>query len=613
MFVHLNVGWMSHPFPLSSFKLTSVEQIETIRSLGLSRLTWNPERSDIEEQDVGVPYKPTAQEGQPGRRGRRRRSARRALARRPGRAHGAERAARDLPNAAAERQFVEACRDLRRTNEKIMTDPARANADAHQLARALLDKMLVEGEPCLRVLGEMSGDRHLSHSLNVTVISLMLARQLQGPGPLLIDLGVGALMHDVGKVALPDRVRLARDDFNAGEAALYRDHVGQGLILGRRMGLSAEAQMVIAQHHEFADGSGFPSALMLPRMSLAARIVALVNRYDNLCNASSPAQSITPHEALSRLFAQCRSKFDETLLSGFIKMMGIYPPRGPVVQLSDERFAMVMTVNAVHPLKPRVLVYDPALAVEDALHLDLEQSPMLGIRRSLKPAQLPARALDYLKPRQRIAYFFDIERAPQEGVREEVPAQLPLLPLPNARAAVLHDSIGGVLATLAAMGEAAWIVDAAQGQVLASNPEAEELIGRGDLEGLDAEDADRGARGPRVLGRRALRRRGDARQRHRTAPARWQHPRRCASHRPVVARRRPCAVPGSRARSNPRAPHRTPSARRPCRNCAPRSRRRPMPSSSPTSTAASAPSIAVSQRRGPSRRRPACQRRARRP
>ena len=382
MFVHLNVGWMSHPFPLSSFKLTSNEQIETIRSLGLARLTWSPERSDIEE-----PATETAVAGSP----------------------DSQAAAEDIPKpldarqlarlalsaqmeiaARCERQFTEACRDLRRTNDKVLTDPTQANADAQQLARALLDKMLVEGEPCLRVLGEMTGDRHAAHSLNVTVVSLMLGRQLSIPANVLMELGVGALMHDIGKVALPDRVRLAREDFNSGEAALYRDHVAQGLILGRRMGLSADAQLVIAQHHELADGSGFPSALMLPRMSLPARIVALVNRYDNLCNAASPAQSVTPHEALSRLFAQCRSKFDETLLSGFIKMMGIYPP-GSVVQLSDDRFAMVMTVNAAHPLKPRVLVYDPSVAPEDAVHLDLEKTPALGIRRSLKPVQLPTR------------------------------------------------------------------------------------------------------------------------------------------------------------------------------------------------------------------------------
>ena len=413
MFVHLNVGWMSHPFPLSSFKLTSNEQIETIRSLGLARLTWSPERSDVEQPaaeatlSAGQDSQPAAEEAPKPLDARQ--LAKLALS------------AQMEIAARCERQFTEACRDLRRTNDKVLTDPAQANADAQQLARALLDKMLVEGEPCLRVLGEMTSDRHAAHSLNVTVVSLMLGRQLAIPSAVLMELGVGALMHDIGKVALPDRVRLAREDFNSGEAALYRDHVAQGLILGRRMGLSADAQLVIAQHHELADGSGFPSALMLPRMSLPARIVALVNRYDNLCNAASPAQSVTPHEALSRLFAQCRSKFDETLLSGFIKMMGIYPP-GSVVQLSDDRFAMVMTVNAAHPLKPRVLVYDPAVSPEDAIHLDLEKIPQIGIRRSLKPVQLPTRAVDYLKPRQRISYFFDVESTPQEDAREEATA-----------------------------------------------------------------------------------------------------------------------------------------------------------------------------------------------
>ncbi|HYP30425.1 MAG TPA: DUF3391 domain-containing protein [Burkholderiaceae bacterium] len=416
MFVHLNVGWMSHPFPLSSFKLTSDEQIETIRSLGLSRLTWSPERSDVEQpaaDTVAAASAPEAVDPPVDEAAPRPLDARQL-------ARLALQAQLEIAQRC-ERQFTEACRDLRRTNDKVLTDPAAANAEAQALARALLDKMLVEGEPCLRVLGEMSSDRHAAHALNVTVVSLMLGRQLNMPGGVLMELGVGALMHDVGKIALPDRVRLPREDFSAGEAALYRDHVAQGLILGRRMGLSADAQLVIAQHHELADGSGFPSALLLPRMSLPARIVALVNRYDNWCNAASPAQSITPHEALSRLFAQCRSKFDETLLSAFIKMMGIYPP-GSVVQLSDERFAMVMTVNAAHPLKPRVLVHDPAVPLEEAVHLDLEKTPQIGIRRSLKPSQLPARALDYLKPRQRISYFFDVESAPSEDVPDEATA-----------------------------------------------------------------------------------------------------------------------------------------------------------------------------------------------
>jgi putative nucleotidyltransferase with HDIG domain len=426
MFVHLNVGWMSHPFPLSSFKITSAEQIDTIRSLGLNKITWSPERSDADpETDVRpdplqAPLAASAETADAGA------DASAAAPQEPAPADpkALARQALALQREVAqrcERQFNEACRDLRKTTDKVLTDAAAAREDAQSLARAMLEKMLADGEPCLRVLGEMAGDRAAAHSLNVTVISLLLARQMNVAAQAMQELGVGALMHDVGKLALPDRVRLPRDDFNSSEAALYRDHVAQGLILARRMGLSADAQLVIAQHHEHADGSGFPSALMLPRMSMGARIVALVNRYDNLCNASTPALSITPHEALSKLFSQCRTKYDETLLSGFIKMMGIYPP-GSVVQLSDERYAMVMTVNATHPLKPRVMVYDPGTPSADALFLDLEGYPLLGIRRSLKPSQLPPRVADYLKPRQRIAYYFDVEDTVRDEAREEVPA-----------------------------------------------------------------------------------------------------------------------------------------------------------------------------------------------
>src|ERR1700733_11474263 len=106
MFVHLNVGWMSHPFPLSSFKLTSSEQIETIRSLGLARLTWSPERSDIEEAVAeaavagGQDSHPAA-EKEPPKPLDARQLAKLALS------------AQMEIAARCERQFSEACRDLR--------------------------------------------------------------------------------------------------------------------------------------------------------------------------------------------------------------------------------------------------------------------------------------------------------------------------------------------------------------------------------------------------------------------------------------------------------------------------------------------------------------------
>jgi HD-GYP domain-containing protein (c-di-GMP phosphodiesterase class II) len=217
-------------------------------------------------------------------------------------------------------------------------------------------------------------------------------------------------MHDVGKTDLPERLRHLDERFDKGDLVAYRDHVAHGVVHGRRMGLNAGALLVLAQHHENADGSGFPLRLKMDRMSIAARIVALVNRYDNLCNPPLLTQAHTPHEALSLLFAQAQSKFDTSLLNSFIRMMGVYPA-GSVVQLTDERYALVMSVNSTRPLKPNVLVHDPRRPREEALHLNLMRTPDLGIRRSLKPAQLPADVLAYLAPRPRVAYFFEAARA----------------------------------------------------------------------------------------------------------------------------------------------------------------------------------------------------------
>jgi hypothetical protein len=67
---------------------------------------------------------------------------------------------------------------------------------------------------------------------------------------------------------------------------------------------------------------------------------------------------LTPHEAVSMLFAQGRQRYDAGVLNAFIRMMGVYPA-GSLVQLTDDRFAMVIGVNGSRPLKPRVLVHDP--------------------------------------------------------------------------------------------------------------------------------------------------------------------------------------------------------------------------------------------------------------
>ena len=393
MFIQLDGGWLSHPFPLSNFHIASAEQIHTLRGLGLQRVRWAPEKSDLPERREAAGVDPL-----PGPRPGRVDAVRedplqRALA--------AQREAVQL----CERQHAEAARAWRQAAEAVSARPQEAALATQQLTRAILDKLLGSQDIGIRLVSG-GADRAAAHALNVAVISLLIARTLGLPEPELLELGLGALLHDVGKTEVPERFRHAEEGFNHNEMAAYRDHVARGVALGQRMGLAPGALGVLAQHHELADGSGFPLKLTGERISMAARVVALVNRYDKLCNPQSRAAALTPHEAVALLFAQGQQRFDAAVLNAFIRMMGVYPA-GSLVQLTDDRHALVIGVNSSRPLKPRVLVHDTQVARHDALVLDRETLSDLGIRRSLPAAKLPPAAIEYLDPRPRVAYFFE--------------------------------------------------------------------------------------------------------------------------------------------------------------------------------------------------------------
>lgn len=408
MYIHLDLGWMSHPFPLGSFKITTADQIATIRTLGLSTVRMCPTQSDPEpgeaNADAEAGASPGAEDALPAEpaetpEAAARRERREALA--------AQRAALQL----CERQFSEVTRESRQVMDLLGADPQAAKSQATALTQALVDKMAGEQELCIRLLTEGAGDKATAHAVNVSIISLLMGRTFGFAPEDMLDLGVGALLHDIGKASVPERLRHREDQFTPSENKVYEEHVAHGVAMARRMGLSPGATMVIAQHHEHTDGSGFPLKLNADRLTMAARIVALVNRYDNLCNPNITAKALTPHEALSLLFAQGKNRYDTTILGAFIKMMGVYPP-GSVVQLTDDRHALVVGVNSTRPLKPRVLVHEPKIRPEEALALDLERVPHLGIRRSVKPISLPREALDYLSPRWRVAYFFEPAAVP---------------------------------------------------------------------------------------------------------------------------------------------------------------------------------------------------------
>lgn len=405
MYIELDLGWMSHPFPTGSFKISSNRQIEAIRGLGLKRVRWVPARSDLA---AAASSRPSMDE--------------QAAARALDREREARRQRSLLLQAqldslrACEQRFAQAQGVFRQVQEEVLERPERAREQTAALVGEFLSQMSCNGETAIRLLSEGMGERASVHPVNVTIMCLLLGRAMGLSQPELADLGMAAFLHDMGKLQLPQRVRYFEDGFSIEDYKAYQDHVSKSLAIGNRMGLGEGALMAIAQHHEMMDGSGFPMRPPPAEITPLARILALVNRYDNLCNPARLATALTPHEALSLLFAQHKARFDNIVLSAFIRMMGVYPP-GSVVQLIDGRYALVVSVNSVRPLKPRVIVYEPTVPRSEALILDLEEQPGIGIRRSLRPSALPVEAFDYLAPRQRIAYSFETKHGAPEPQR----------------------------------------------------------------------------------------------------------------------------------------------------------------------------------------------------
>jgi len=406
--VHLDLGWTEHPFTFSSFKIRSLEQVSTLQGLGLERIRYTPAKSDARPLDEpaaepGPASAPAAGPGpdDPAFQAKRARIAR--LAEQRSRI------------AACEKAFMSSVNAVKAITANLYARPEQAREDALALVKVIADSMLTDADVAVNLMKDkIGGEETYLHSLNVTMLCMMLAKELKAPREAIRVLGMGALMHDIGKSEIPSRIQRATTALTRHELALLQQHVAYGVKLGKHLGLSQEVLTIIGQHHERADGSGYPAGLSGNGISMLARILAVVNVFDNLCNPPNPFAARTPHEALSAMYGQQRAHFELLPLNTFIRCMGVYPP-GTIVVLSNEATATVVSVNSARPMKPTVLVYDKAVPREQAILVELEREPEVSIVRTLRPHQLPDDVRDYLSPRTRLTFYFDAEEGGPKG------------------------------------------------------------------------------------------------------------------------------------------------------------------------------------------------------
>ena len=397
MHVYLDLKWFEHPFAFNNFRIKDEDQIEIIRGLGLRRLRYDPARSDL---------KPLADEAKISTE----------VDKRPLKAHPALAAKRALIEKIKQQResaqrigtaFVDTAKTIHDVEKNLFAHPAETIEQASRLVDQIADSILSAPELAIHVMGDQTGGEELYfHSLNVTMLSLMMARDIKLPQQAIQALGMGALFHDLGRQEIPMRILMKTEPLTQAERNYFELHCQYGVDLAVRLKFPHGTLPIISEHHELFDGSGYPQKLKGDAINLLARIVAIANYYDELCNPLNVATALTPHEALATMFARLRTKFDPKFLQVFVRCLGVYPP-GTLVQLSNGSIGMVATINTARPMKPMVVVYDAHVPKEEAILIDMDSELEVNIAKAIRPVQLPREILAYLSPRQQVSYYFD--------------------------------------------------------------------------------------------------------------------------------------------------------------------------------------------------------------
>lgn len=404
--IRLPVKWNEHPFLFNSFKIKDQEQIRLIKHLGIQHVFLNPGQSDtqplppvtntnpVDEQENEVESDINNEADKLWQEKQNRIEKLSAYRRRV---------------ISCEKEFERSLARMRAVMNKIRSRPMDAVDEAAQLVDDIVDKLLSDDSVTLHLMnGKSEFEDIYFHSLNVSVIAMMIGRAKGYPAETIKEIAFASLFHDIGKIRIPTAIVRKQTPLTEPERNYLKMHTKYGLEISQNIKeFPDSARRVIEQHHELLDGSGYPQGLKGDEIDELAQVIAVANAFDNLCHPNVPSEQKIPYVALSHLYKNCKHIYNNENLNILVKFMGVFPP-GTVVQLSNEMVGLVISVNANSLLYPNVLIYDPSVPRTQAPIIDLADKD-IKIVNAILPHKLPDKVREYLNPRSRISYFFDSE------------------------------------------------------------------------------------------------------------------------------------------------------------------------------------------------------------
>lgn len=248
----------------------------------------------------------------------------------------------------------------------------QTNSNLSYIIDEIIDEMNQKDDTLSMLADMLVIDNYtFEHSLNVALYSIVLGKKLNLKRRQLNDLGIGAILHDIGKVFIDDSILQKPGRLTDEEFQIIQTHTELGFNFLRE---NTDLPTVIAhcayQHHERLDGSGYPRQLVGDEIHIYAQIIGIADVFDAVTSDRVYRSALLPHQGLEILYADAVYKFNHRLVEMFKHSIAVYP-NGITVELNDGRMGIVLKQNESLCDRPIIKIFKERGKKVEPYELDL--------------------------------------------------------------------------------------------------------------------------------------------------------------------------------------------------------------------------------------------------
>lgn len=288
----------------------------------------------------------------------------------------------DIPDVVSEKARSEAVMAAKTIMENVKLGKAVEAGQAKEVANNLVDELCRNQGMLVNFIDMRTRNDYLfNHSANVCILSIMTGISLGYNELKLRDLGVGAVLHDIGKIQVAPEILNKTGPLTPAEQEEMRKHSEYGFdILRKNPDISLISAHCAFQHHERYDGSGYPRKIKDREIHEFAQIVALADVYDALTSDVVYRKAVSVYDSLAIIGKAAGTYFDPELVDCFTGNIATYPI-GSMVRLSNKETGVVIDVAKESKNKPivRVIMDQHNQRMNKMIEIDLAKNPSLYI------------------------------------------------------------------------------------------------------------------------------------------------------------------------------------------------------------------------------------------